>query len=198
MRIPSWTAGAAGAALIVPLLLAGPGQRAQDPVPPDQVAQFTDDGALVRPTGWESWVMVGASIGLSYNEGPARAAGEAPGIFHNVFLQPWAYRRALETGEFPDGAMFVLSFYQPSQKATPARRGFYEGDQLPGFEVHVKKAGVDSTGWAFYNFGDSSATAAKVPSAAPCYACHAKEAAHDNVFTQFYPQLRQRLAKGAP
>jgi hypothetical protein len=119
-------------------------------------------------------------------------------MFHNVFLQPWAYRSVLETGEFPDGAMFVLTFYEASRTATPARRGFYEGDQLAGFEVHVKRAGVDSTGWAFFAFGDSGATAAKVPSAAPCYACHAQEAAHDNVFTQFYPPLRRRLSKAAP
>ena len=140
--------------------------------------------------------MVGASTGLSYSDGPAPAAGEAPGMFHNVFLQPWAYRRFMETGEFPDGSMFVLSFYEASRKATPARRGFYEGDQLPGFEVHLKQAGEDSTGWAFYAFGDSTATATRTPFAAPCYACHAKEAAHDNVFTQFYPPLRRRLAAG--
>ncbi len=36
--------------------------------PADQLPQFTEDGKLIRPHGWESWVMVGASIGLSYSE----------------------------------------------------------------------------------------------------------------------------------
>ena len=35
--------------------------------------------------------------------------------------------------------MFVLSFYEASRKATPARAGFYEGDRIPGIEVHLKR-----------------------------------------------------------
>ena len=40
--------------------------RAQDAAPqqPQQPA-FTADGRLIRPTGYEEWVMVGASTGLS-------------------------------------------------------------------------------------------------------------------------------------
>ena len=36
-----------------------------------------------------------------------------------------------------------------------------------------------------------------IPGAAPCYSCHATEAAHDQVFTQFYPPLRERLARAS-
>lgn len=91
--------------------------------------------------------------------------------------------------------MFVLAFYQVSRKATPARAGFYEGDRSPGIEVHLKKEGIDKTGWGFFGFGDSATTAPMIPGAAGCYSCHATEAAHDNVFTQFYPPLRERLAQ---
>lgn len=196
MRITRRTIDSLAAGLAAALFVGCTAAGAQRGGPPqDQMAQFTKDGALVRPTGWETWVMVGASTGLSYNPARPAAAGEAPGMFHNIFLQPWAYRQFMETGAFPEGSMFILSFYEASRKATPARAGFYEGDQLAGFEVHLKKAGVDSSGWGFYNFGDSTASATKVLSAAPCYSCHAKEAAHDNVFTQFYPPLRARLAK---
>ena len=167
--------------------------QARDDRPPDQVPRFTPSGALVRPEGWETWVMVGASTGLSYNESARPPAGDSPGMFHNVYLQPWAYKRFLETRAFPEGAMFVLAFFEPSRKATPARAGFYEGEQLPGFEVHLKWKGTDTTGWGFYNFGDSAETTAMIPGAASCYTCHAAEAAHDHVFTQFYPPLRARL-----
>lgn len=166
-------------------------------IPADQVARFTNAGRLLRPTGWDAWVMVGASTGLSYSEPQPGAAASGPGMFHNVYMQPWAYREVLRTGVFPEGTMFVLAFYAPSRKATPARAGFYEGDEDPGFEVHVKKAGVDSSGWGFYGFGDTTSAAQRVPSAVACYSCHAKEAAHDNVFTQFYPRLRARFARGA-
>ena len=142
--------------------------------------------------------MVGSSTGLSYNAAAAPAAGAAPGMFHNVYMQPWAYRELLKTGAFPQQTMFVLSFYEPSRKSTPARAGFYEGDRLPGFEVHLKKAGIDKTGWGFFGFAGGTATATLMPAAAPCYACHAKDAARDNVFTQFYPPLRERLAQATP
>src|ERR1041384_4009081 len=36
--------------------------------PKDQLPQFTSDGKLIRPTGYQEWVMVGASTGLSYAE----------------------------------------------------------------------------------------------------------------------------------
>ena len=168
----------------------------QDP-PADQLPRFSQTGQLVKPVGWEVWVMVGSSTGLSYAAAPTPAAGAAPGMFHNVYVQPWAYREFDRTGAFPQRTMFVLSFYDASRKSAPARAGFYEGDRLGAIEVHLKQAGIDKTGWGFFGFGDSAATAAMIPAAAPCYSCHATEAAHDQVFTQFYPPLRERLARAA-
>ncbi len=163
--------------------------------PADQVARFTKEGRLIRPTGYEEWVMVGASTGLSYAVPAAQpAAGAAPGMFHNIYLQPWAYRWVMERGVFPDGAMFVMTFYEPSRKSRPAKVGFYEGDRIPGIEVHLKRAGVDSTGWGFFGFGsDTSSSAAKVPGQAACYSCHRAEAMFDQAFVQFYPALRGKL-----
>jgi hypothetical protein len=125
---------AAFAGVFVLLTASGPVRSDEDP-PADQLPHFAKDGALLPPQGWEAWVMVGSSTGLSYNAGAAPAAGAAPGMFHNVYMQPWAYREFLKTGAFPQQTMFVLSFYEPSRKSTPARAGFYEGDRLPGFEV---------------------------------------------------------------
>jgi len=166
----------------------------QDP-PEDQLPRFAQGDQLVKPVGWEAWVMVGSSTGLSYAAAPPPAAGGAPGMFHNVYVQPWAYREFVRTGAFPQRTMFVLSFYEASRKSTPARAGFYEGDRVPAIEVHLKQAGIDKTGWGFFGFGDNAATAAMIPGTAPCYSCHATEAAHDQVFTQFYPPLRERLAR---
>jgi len=166
--------------------------------PDDELPHFTKEGALLPPIGWETWVMVGSSTGLSYNQAAPPAPGVAPGMFHNVYMQPWAYREFIARGAFPQQTMFVLMFYEASRKSAPAKAGFYEGDRQPGFEVHVKKEGVDPSGWAFFGFAGGTAAGQKLPGTAPCYACHAKEAAHDNVFTQFYPPLRERLAKAAP
>src|SRR6266699_3398345 len=91
----------------------------------------------------------------------------APGMFHNVYVQPWAYREFIRTGAFPERTMFVLSFYEASRKSAPARAGFYEGDQMPGIEVHLKQRGIDKTGWGFFGFGDGAAPATMIPGAAP-------------------------------
>jgi Cytochrome P460 len=169
------------------------------PKPPgEHLPQLTENGSLKQPKEWETWVMVGSSTGLSYATlGAAPAAGGAPGMFHNVYMQPWAYREFTRTGVFPEGTMFVLSFYEPSQKSAPAKAGFYEGDRAPGFEVHLKRAGLDKSGWGFFAFADDTSDGTKLPGTASCYSCHTAEAAHDNVFTQFYPPIRERLSKAS-
>jgi hypothetical protein len=186
---------------VIAVLVWRRGAQAASGPPEDQLPHFTTDGALMPPAGSETWVMVGSSTGLSYNQAappPLPPPGAAPGMFHNVYMQPWAYREFVATGVFPEQTMFVLTFYEASRKSAPARAGFYEGDRQPGYEVHLKKAGIDPTGWAFFGFAGGSAVGQKLPGTAPCYSCHATEAAHDNVFTQFYPPLRERLAKTTP
>jgi hypothetical protein len=176
-----------------------PACAAQSSSPPaDQLPRFTADGSLHEPDGWETWVMVGSSTGLSYNTpGAAPAAGAAPGMFHNVYMQPWAYRELMKTGVFPEQTILVLSFFEASRRSAPAKAGFYEGGRVPGIEIHLKRKGIDKSGWAFFGFADTASIGGKLPPSAACYACHATEAAHDNVFTQFYPFVRDRLAKAS-
>ena len=89
-------AGGAAVLLFVPNArqsdaLAQAATSQQEVRPADQMPQFTEDGDLVHPTDWERWVMVGSSIGLSYSElSRERGPDEAPGMFHNIYMQPWA------------------------------------------------------------------------------------------------------------
>jgi hypothetical protein len=169
------------------------GSAPADSIPIEQFARFTPAGELLRPEGWESWVLTGTSMGLTYNEPTSTPApGEPPGIFLNVYVQPWAYERFMDSGEFPEGTMFVLAMAEPVTKADPARGGFYMGE-ISMMEVHLKKAGVHESGWAFYGFGGDAASAAMIPGEANCYSCHRDEAAHDQAFVQFYPEMRERL-----
>src|SRR2546426_9868315 len=133
----------------------------QEP-PDDQLPRFARGGQVVKPVGWEAWVMVGSSTGLSYAAAPPPAAGAAPGMFHNVYVQPWAYREFDRTGAFPQRTMFVLSFYEASRKSAPARAGFYEGDRLGAIEVHLKQSGMDKTGGGSFGVGVSAATRAQI------------------------------------
>ncbi len=186
-----------------PARAADHGQRAQTQGAERQaderyMPQFTADGQLRRPEGWETWVLAGTSMGLTYAEEPRTfAPGEAPGSFLQVYIQPWAYDAFMDAGEFPEGTMFILAGSEPVSKADPARGGFYQGD-LHLMEVHLKREGIDPTGWAFFGYGSDAESADKIPGEASCYSCHTANADHDNVFVQFYPRIRERLGMASP
>jgi hypothetical protein len=164
----------------VAVVLAGATARFRSGVVP----RYTPDGALIRPDGIESWILVGASLGLGYGE----AAGTPPGMFHRVYLEPSAYGRYRRTGRFPDGTMLALAVYLPAARVPPASRGWVEGESV-GLEMAVKDAARG--GWAYFGFEQDrpGATARAFPSEG-CRQCHAAHAARDNVFVQFYPTLR--------
>lgn len=176
---------------------AGAGAAIQD-IPAEYLPQFTADGKLKRPEGWEGWVLAGTSMGLTYNE-PREAPkpGGPPGMFLNVYVQPWAYDRFLEEGEFPEETMFILSMSEPVRKADPARGGFYQGP-IQLMEVHLKQEGLHQSGWAFYGFGGGADAVDKFPDTAPCYECHAEHGDFDHAFVQFYPKIRERLGMEPP
>lgn len=164
-----------------------------DSIPAELLPRFTTADSLIRPEGWESWVLAGTSMGLTYTESATLpAAGEPPGDFLNVYLQPWAYARFRETGEFPQGTMFVLIGSDPVRRTDPARGGFTQGPQSL-LEVHLKWDGLHESGWGFYGFGGGEETAGLIPGDATCYSCHRDEAAFDHAFVQFYPAIRERL-----
>ena len=88
--------------------------------------------------------------------------------------------------------MLILTLYKPVQKVSPNLHGYFQGE-LAATEVAVKDSARFQTGWAYFDFAGGSRlreTAASQP-AERCHACHVKNAAHDNVFTQFYPPLRK-------
>jgi hypothetical protein len=98
------------------------------------VARFSADGQLQRPSDLDQWVFLGTSLGMGYN---ARAFDpNAPGQFQVVLMEPQAYRRFVATGAYPDGAMFLLSFYDSEQKVSINRSGFVQRD-LDSFEIHL-------------------------------------------------------------
>ena len=54
---------------------------AEDPIPAALLPRFTPAGELIRPEGWETWVLAGTSMGLTYTESataPAPAQARSP------------------------------------------------------------------------------------------------------------------------
>ena len=146
--------------------------------------RYAADGRLVRPDGVDRWVLVGASLGQGYRD----ATEGGPGMFHRVYLEPSAYDHFLRTGGFREGTMLALAIRRPERRVPPSRTGWTEGE-LAALEVAVKDRSRFVGGWAYFDFGRSPEPAEALPGER-CASCHARHAALDNVFVQFYPQLR--------
>jgi hypothetical protein len=163
--------------------------------PGDTVPRFAGD-SLVRPDGFERWVLAGASMGLGYSQpSGADAAGATGGMFHNVYLEPTAYAHFVRTGRFREGTMMAMTLYEPGQKVHPSKQGFFEGKFL-AVEFSLKDSRRYPGSWAYFNFGKGAkGSRALANPRQACQSCHAQNAADDNVFVQFYPTLRAVSSK---
>jgi hypothetical protein len=160
----------------------------------DTVPRYAGD-SLIRPDGFERWVLAGSSLGLGYSQPSgadvaAAAAGKNPGMFHNVYIEPSAYEYYVRTGKFREKTMMAMTLFEPGQKVHPSKQGFFEGDFI-AVEVSLKDSARFPGSWAYFNFGKGAkgSRAVAMPRQG-CQSCHAQNAADDNVFVQFYPTLR--------
>lgn len=165
--------------------------------------EYDSDGKLLRPAGYEKWVVVGTSIGLGYSDGDKKDPNN-PGTFHNVYLQPEAFDHYVQTGKFPEQTMFIVTnnSSQPAKtKGQVSRIGFVAAP-TSGLEIAIKDSKKYPDTWAYFMFHDKGdQTDQKVRSAEKahdrksCYDCHAEHGEVDNVFTQFYSVLTDAREK---
>lgn len=159
---------------------------------PLSVARYTESGQLDFPVDTDLWVFMGSTLGGDYNDTPFDPA--APATFGIVQMEPAAYRHYMENGEYADGTMFLLSFYNSESKSQPQLQGFVQG-ALRDQEIHVidKARFAEGRGFFFYRGGGTATrTAAKIPDGSDCVSCHNEHAARDGIFSQFYPVLKNR------
>lgn len=173
----------------------------------EPTARFTEDGKLIKPNPRE-WVFVsasassvrdssmspdgGAMMAENGEEGAADAdegQSQPEGRFDIIRIDPNAWARYRETGEFPEGTVFAMSFHSMHDKGMNAPR--YWADQPRGMEVAVKDSARFEDGWAYFRFEGDATTAEAFPRER-CFACHAERGAHDNVFTQLYEGFRAK------
>ena len=182
-------------ALLVPAaIIATAGVAKGEPESKMAVPQYDADGKLLKPEGYQNWVFVGASLGLSYTEEVRR---EGPGLFHHVYIQPEAYEQYVAEGTFPEKTMLVMENFTAGTKVNPNLHGYFEDKQV-GFEVALKDKEQFEDGWAYFIFRGAPekapASAAAFPKAS-CWDCHNENALDDNVFVQFYPILKREMAR---
>jgi hypothetical protein len=148
--------------------------------------RYTADGRLEFPAGYREWIFLSAGRGMTY--GPAAGANAAP-LFDNVFVLPSAYHAFLETGQWPEGTMFVLEIRSAGSEESINTGGQFQ-KELRAVEVEVKdKRFTETNGWAYFNFGGQREPVAALPKTAACYSCHEQNGAVENTFVQFYPTL---------
>lgn len=166
------------------LVLLGAGDK-----PHANAPRYTKEGKLVLPD-YREWVFLSSGLGMNY--GPSAAAGNAPPMFTNVYVNPESYRAFMKTGKWPDKTLFALEIYGSQSDSQPNKRGHFQ-DVLHAIEFNVKDSALPE-GWRFYDFGPNDKEGAAIPKTASCFGCHEKNGAVEMTFAQFYPTIL-RVAK---
>jgi Cytochrome P460 len=150
--------------------------------------RYASDGQMLRPEGYREWIFVGSSLGMGYTEGQAPRNP----TFHNIYIQPQAFKQYAATGTFPDKTMLVMEVLTPGTNASINKNGQF-ADRFIGIEAAVKDEKHFPEKWAYFNFIGENRAPLEKAKAFPkenCWSCHNQHAAVDNVFLQFYPVLR--------
>ena len=150
------------------------------------VPAYNKDGQLVFLEHYREWVFLSSGVDMSYNP-KAMAMGHT--MFDNVFVNPEAYAKFVQTGTWPDKTVLVLEARMGMEKGSINQRGHYQGTELMGLEVHIKDEARFPGKWAFFDFDSPKSVGSLFPKEADCYTCHAQHAAVDTTFVQFYPTL---------
>ena len=157
--------------------------------------KWTSDGNLKLPTNFHEWVYLGSPLTPHALNGGAAPFPE----YHNVYVQPEAYRAYRQSGKWPEGTIMLkeLQLTRPAKHEDGSSeevsgRGYFPA-ALNGIDISVKDSRrfADTNGWGFFNFGHHAPPYAKTAAALPkdaCAGCHIQHA--DNmVFSKFYKPI---------
>jgi hypothetical protein len=170
--------------LLSVLILACVAVLAQDYSETKKTADSKGDQQMKLPANYREWVYLTSGFDMSYNPGLMNMGHS---MFDNVFVNPEAYQKFLQTGTWPDKTVLVLEARLAQSKGSINQKGSYQGEVMAR-EVHIKDEARFPGKWAFYGFGDGD-TGTLIPTSADCYSCHSAHGAVDTTFVQFYPTL---------
>lgn len=162
--------------------------------------KFDEQGNLIQPKDhvWRDWIYVGTPLTPNDLNPPEAPFPE----FHNVYIDPKAYKHYKKTGKFPQGTVLIKELVSVGSKQASSGKGYFMGKFI-GLEATVKDAKRfpnEPGNWAYFTFSHKPPpypkTAKLQPTAACNVACHQSLADDDWVFTQFYPVLRAAKGKG--
>jgi hypothetical protein len=189
----------AAVALLIPSVFVVRAQAAAAQAEQSSVV-YDSDGKLKLPTGFRSWVFVGAP---TTPNGLNNGAANFP-EFHHVYIEKKNVDAYLKTGSFPEGTVIVKELtrvldptFPDGSRKEPSGRGFFNGE-LNGIDLSVKdsKRFAKTGGWGYFTYGHHprpyEQTAAEAP-ASQCAGCHTLYVSKtDMTWIQFYPLLRDK------
>lgn len=167
----------------------------------DIVPVFNAKNELVQPKDFREWIFIGApTTPHGLNNGKANFPE-----FHNVYVQPAAFKAYRATGKWPEGTMMVKelqlvdgpSEFPDGSRLEASGRGYFPG-KVNGLDVAVKdsKRFGKTKNWGYFNFNHSAppylASAAERP-AAECASCHIANAHEDMVYVNLYKPILDPL-----
>ena len=147
--------------------------------------------SFLKPENYREWIYIGT--GLTPNDLNDGAANFPE--FHNVYINPKAWRAWKVKGEFIDGTVIVKELINVGSHQAMTGKGYFQGEYtgVIGIAVKNKKWFTTEPGnWGYFVFDQSSNihTRATPQETNSCAACHLAHAATDLVFSQYYPVLR--------
>jgi hypothetical protein len=167
---------------------------------PQSTAVFDSDGKMKLPTGFRSWVFLGAPLTPNGLNNGNSAFPE----YHNVYVEKKNVDAYFKTGTFPEGTVIVKELtrvlnptFPDGSRKEPSGRGYFNGE-YNGIDASVKdsKRFAQTNGWGYFTFGHHPLPYDKTSAekhVAECAGCHlANVASTDMTWIQFYPLLRDK------
>jgi hypothetical protein len=166
--------------------------------PDSEKPRYTSDGKLIAPSAdvYREWIFVGTPVTPNdMNDGEASFPE-----FHNVYINPTAWKEWKNTGKFPEGTYIIKELTSVGTKQATSGNGYFQGE-FTGLEASVKdtrRYPAEAKGWGYYSFGHSYPLARETAARefVTCAQCHVNNAAEEMVFAQYYPALRAAKGKG--
>ena len=165
-------------------------------MPDTETPKYTADGELIPFSAdvYREWIWVGEPLTPNVLNPPEANFPE----FHDVYINPTAWREWKKSGTFPDGTVMIKELTSVGSTNSPSGNGYNQGE-FTGLEHAVKDSkrfSAEAKGWGYFSFGHKYPLKKQAPEKdfSTCAQCHVANAQSDMVFTQYYPVLR--AAKG--
>ncbi|QDH78550.1 cytochrome P460 [Echinicola soli] len=152
--------------------------------------QFTENGELMRPVDYRTWVFVGSAATPKSLDSTALFPD-----FQNVYMDPDSYRFWKEKGYYKEGTIFVKELLRKGDTVSPIGRGFYQGPHYSlsaTIKDTVRFPDVKG-GWQYFkftNYDKQLLNDSSIALGGKCISCHSLSKSGYGPFTEFYPILQ--------